>query len=64
MITQGITVRLKKSGKIMTVKRVAGEFLVLWLPKEEIEIILVDVCIVRLDNVEEIIQEVTQLSLF
>ena len=55
MRKEGDTVRVKKSGKIMVVKRRIGDVLTLWLPKEDIHVIfvniIVDTCILRVASV-------------
>lgn len=68
MIATGSLVKAKRSGKIMRVKRRLGNVLTCWLPKEDVHTIyinvIIDVCILRVEHVDEVVENVKQLTLF
>ena len=68
MISTGSLVRSKKTGKTMRVKRRLGDVLTCWLPKNEVSImhvnVIVDVCILRVEHVDEVLEKPKQLELF
>ena len=68
MIATGSLVVSKKTGKTMRVKRRLGDVLTCWLPKEDVHTIsvntIIDVCILRVEHVDEVLEKPKQLELF
>jgi hypothetical protein len=68
MIATGSLVKSKRGGKTMRVKRRLGDVLTCWLPKEDIQIIyqnvIIDVCVLRVEHVDEVVENAKQLTLF